>query len=91
MGQRPWSGCLFQGPPESPPASVEVAVREAGVGFRRIGRRSRPRDACCVCGGVARRLRSPGATCGSELLVASEAAAAKGAAAEHARLPKNSP
>ena len=64
-------------------------MREAVAGFRRIGRRSRPRDACCVSGAVARRPRLPGATCGAEPFVASEAAAAKKAAAEHARLPKN--
>ena len=88
MGQRPCLGGPLQEPPRTSPASVEEAVREAVAGFRRIGRRSRPRDACCVSGAVAQRPRLPGATCGSEPFVASEAAAAKKAAAEHARLPK---
>ena len=89
MGQRPCSGGFLQEPPGASPASVEEAVREAVVGFR-IGRRSRPRDACCVRGAVVRRPHLPGATVGCEPFVASEAAAAKRVAAEHARLPRKS-
>ena len=39
MGQRPCSGGPSQEPPGTSPASVEEAVREAVVGFRRIGGR----------------------------------------------------
>ena len=87
MGQRPCSGGFLQEPPGASRASVEEAVREAVVGFR-MGRRSRPRDACCVRGAVVRRPHLPGATVGCEPFVASEAAAAKRVAAEHARLPR---
>ena len=88
MGQRPCSGGFSQEPPGAFLASVEEAVREAVVGFRRIGRRSRPRDACGVRGAVVRRPHLPGATVGCVPFVASEAAAAKRVAAEHARLPR---